>query len=148
MVLYQITLHCYTIATMGHAKKYGSWRTKKRQGFSGVPSWKKRLPQATDKARTPPAEWCRPAARPQKFSADGYRFVHLAHVFDELSKAFSCSHCQKSNFQLLEVNEKRRGFCSTLMLKCTLCKSCHLFTTSPSLENQKGGQIRNKIIFI
>ena len=32
------------------------------------------------------------------------------------------------------------------MLKCMSCQSCHHFTTSPSLENQKGDQIRNKII--
>ena len=93
-------------------------------------------------ARSPPAEWCPPEASSGKNAiiAEGYRFVDIQHVFSSISNAIVCRACHKADFKILEEMKDRRGFCSTLILKCQSCRNRHQFTTSAPIPSSAGGR--------
>ena len=137
--------------TITHCQiKMGSKRRKlraprKRVFFGKTALQKTRTVQAPVSkrlARSPPAEWCPPEASSGKNAiiAEGYRFVDIQHVFSSISNAIVCRACHKADFKILEEMKDRRGFCSTLILKCQSCRNRHQFTTSAPIPSSAGGR--------
>ena len=84
-------------------------------------------------------EWPQRASEPSENCAEGYRLINLLVLLKALTFAVRCRSCGGNSPALLEEYNKRRGFCSTLPIKCLGCDVQHSFMTSHDYLTERGG---------
>ena len=72
----------------------------------------------------------------------GFRFIDLS-VLSDIFSLMACPNCLRSKTcQLLDIQEKKKGFARFMQVKCIECEFEHSFYTSPQISSSKDDRCR------